>query len=86
MSRNVPMDKPLSDSDRDYLLSRGMEARVAQLDERFGAPEPDDDGFDTNYEEWTVAELEDELRRRKLSTSGKKPDLVNRLQASDAST
>jgi hypothetical protein len=36
------------------------------------------------YETWTAEELRDELHDRKLPTGGNKPDLVARLQESDA--
>lgn len=41
------------------------------------------DESDSNYEQWTVADLKAELGRRDLSTSGKKPELVERLHESD---
>lgn len=36
-----------------------------------------------SYENWTVEELKNELRRRELSTSGAKADLVSRLEEND---
>lgn len=51
-----------------------------------GAPSgdvPEDEG-DADYNEWTVDELQDELVERGLPKSGKKEDLVARLEADDA--
>jgi hypothetical protein len=42
------------------------------------------DNEETDYNEWTATELRDELAGRQLATSGKKSDLIERLQASDA--
>jgi len=41
----------------------------------------DDD--DLAYEEWTVADLVEELKRRGLPSTGKKPELVDRLRQND---
>lgn len=96
MSRQVPMDQPLSKEDREYLHARGEHARVAQLDEQF----PPEDGVaddgqeepDRNYDQWTMAELEDEVKERNeaganisLPPKHKKEHLVAALQADDAS-
>lgn len=41
-------------------------------------------GEPSQYEDLTVAQLKDELERRDLPTTGKKPELVARLDADDA--
>ena len=38
---------------------------------------------DSNYDQWSVADLKDELGRRGLDQSGKKQELVDRLHESD---
>ncbi len=38
------------------------------------------------YEDWSADELKDALRRRGLSVSGNKPDLIERLEESDEET
>lgn len=79
MSRQIPMDRPLSDDDRRYLLAHGEDARVATFDERFpeDAPEspeefaPETDGTgsgteeeDPGYEEWSADDLRAEIDER----------------------
>lgn len=44
----------------------------------------EDDGEDEPYEVWTAEELGDELARRGLPKSGKKQELIERLEADDA--
>lgn len=39
MSRQVPVDRPLSEEDREYLLTRGRDSLVARLDAAFSAEE-----------------------------------------------
>jgi hypothetical protein len=52
--------------------------------------EPDGDGSDEDdeegdsYADWTVDDLKDELGARELSKSGNKPELIARLEESDA--
>lgn len=36
-----------------------------------------------NYDEWTATDLRNELANRELSTTGRKPELVERLRESD---
>jgi hypothetical protein len=78
MSREVPMDQPLSDEDREYLHARGQHQTVEMLDERFPADDAEEEGDD--YDEWTVDELKSALAERQLPTTGKKPELVERLR------
>jgi hypothetical protein len=88
MTRQVPLDKPLSDQDREYLHMRGEHDRVASLDEQFGTVggEPLSEGDDVApYEEWTVKELDEELAARQLPKTGKQEEKVARLRADDAS-
>lgn len=52
------------------------------------APESEDDGSgggDTDYEDQSVEELKDELRRRDLPISGNKTELIARLEEDDES-
>lgn len=77
MSRtDIPMDKPLSDEDRAYLLMRGEDAKVAWFDQnRPAEPEEDSTGAEEesadveseeepadNYEEWNVTDLQNRIK------------------------
>jgi hypothetical protein len=92
MSRDVPMDRALSEEDRTYLHARGQHQTVDMLDERFGVLDDDtevldDDtevAVDTDYENWTVQDLKDELKDRQLPVSGKQEELAARLREHDA--
>lgn len=79
MSKVIDSGKPLSEEDRRYLVERGRGEEIARID---GIHSPATD--EVPYEDWTVEELRAELSDRKLSTSGKKDDLVGRLYAADA--
>ena len=97
MSREVPRDKPLSDEDREYLYARGYDDLVTQIDQNHpGGDTPtqvtnnpdepfvdDDTEADDDYENWTVAELDEELKRRQLPVSGNKDQKVSRLRTDD---
>jgi SAP domain len=80
MSRQIPMDKPLSAEDREYLHARGEHQRVEQMDETFGVEEEEEDLDQVPLEDWTVDELKAELLRLGLPTTGKKPELVERVR------
>lgn len=94
MTRKIPLDKPLSDKDRAYLLMRGKNSQVAWFDqsqaaEEKAAEEVEEEETETEevedeYDEWTVAELQAELESRKLDKTGKKQELIDRLRADDA--
>lgn len=89
MTRQVPVDAPLSDEDREYLHARGMHSTVEMLDNRFGSEDVDalgDDVADDDpmYESWLKAELEAELAKRRLSTSGTNDQKAARLREDDA--
>lgn len=99
MSRDIPMDRPLSESDRKYLEDRGSYPLIDRLDQEFGnisndGEEPEDvfdgddgdDGPDPGYEEWTAEELREELRERKLSSTGTKAEMAARLREADAAS
>lgn len=47
--------------------------------------EPDDEDLPEDYNDWTVPELREGLRRRQLPADGNKPDLIARLEEDDAS-
>lgn len=87
MTRQIPMDRALSDEDRAYLNARGEHARVAQMDEAFGSLEVEepDDGAEAgdDYDEWTVVELQAELGKRGLKKSGNQQELIARLREDD---
>lgn len=99
MSRDVPVDQPLSDEDREYLHTRGYHDMVDRIDRDFpggGTPSevtnesfvdnpedvPDEDQDD--YDSWTSAELETELKNRNLAYSGTNAQKIQRLRADDA--
>jgi hypothetical protein len=107
---------PLSDEDRDFLISIGRDRVVQQLEDEQKAiehrrfllgDEDEEEFFEENeevppYSEWTVDMLKTELTKRheamvagddgmpadeaatRYSTSGKKSELVARLEADDA--
>lgn len=96
MTRQVPRDRPLSDEDREYLHSRGYHDQVDAIDQDFpGGDTPsevtdqsfvDDDEPDEvvdDYDEWTGAELETELRKRGLPYSGNNDARIARLRGDD---
>ena len=108
MSREIDLYEPLSETDKQYLMDRGLENQVHENELRFsrsdhvtglaidntdGSDGTDADGADADTagsdtdadtdEEWvnslTVEELRDELKERKQSTVGLKPELQERL-------
>ena len=89
MTREVPMNRALSEDDRVYLHARGQHQTVDMLDERFGVASDSDDNevaVDNDYENWTVKDLQDESDERGLPRSGKKDELVARLREHDAAS
>ena len=64
-----------------------MENRSGQMEEEDSiAPSTDGDGQSEivkPYDEWTVAELQEECRNRELPVSGRKDDLIQRLEDDD---
>jgi hypothetical protein len=76
MSRTIDTTQwPLSKEDREYMLSRGRESELADLDTfhaslkdpdlaRVEAPAITVDQTDEPYTKWKVAELEEEIRLR----------------------
>ncbi len=92
MSRKVDTSDltVLSEDDLAYIESRGY-VHMAKLVEaerkRRRAAEREQVEVievDEPYSKWTVDELKAELKERKLSTEGKKDELVARLEADDA--
>ena len=85
MSRDVPRDQPLTDEDRDYLMARGNEALVAQIDQMYPSdsgeepaeadPEPGGEQVKP-YEEWTVADLQAEIDARNKAALEDNPSAV----------
>lgn len=90
MSREIPMDQPLTEEDRAYLHARGQHATVEMLDEKYPADaeeaEAEEETGD-NYDDttaWKVADLKAELEKRELPATGNRAELVARLRESDA--
>src|SRR5688572_28096011 len=92
MSREIDPSKPLSESDRQYLLARGCEEQVASIDARQAEEDSDDLEVPTElvvddeepYEDMTLAALQDECRSRQRPVGGTKQQLVSRLEEDDA--
>lgn len=96
MAREVDFENPSND-DLIYLQSRSWLIEEAQLlgveglQDKVDAfargeveeEETDEDGDDKTYAEATVEELKAELKSRGLETSGKKDELIARLEADD---
>lgn len=83
MARSVDRNKPLSDYDRAYLESRGMDALIASIDDRFPGGAGGADEELPAYEDMTVEDLKLELGERNLAVTGKKDELVARLRQDD---
>jgi hypothetical protein len=89
MSRQVDASDltVLSEEDLAYVESRGhftVVQRVVAERKRREREGVVIEEADEPYSEWTADELRDELKNRKLSTSGNKPELVERLEQSDS--
>lgn len=96
MSRYVDPSKPLSDSDREYLLARGYDDQVASMDQRFAGDGDhlqvpseivvdDEEGDDYDDDSaWTYQDLQQEARNRGLTATGKREEIVARLRENDA--
>lgn len=68
--RKIDWEKPLSDADVAWLNTTGIlgiEARIKANREQFSdAPTDDVEGFEDDYDEWKVGELEAEVAKREL--------------------
>lgn len=99
MSRNIKRGAKLSDNDRVYLASRPGGVAAYEVERKEGSPATEEDfstfsgdsdggsgpvgeGEDP-YLDWSVEDLREELKARELSTTGKKAELVARLEESD---
>lgn len=101
MARNVDTNKPLSDEDREYLNSRGQHELVARIDAEHGMADDAAAGEDLSafggndrlYEEWTLADIDQEIDERnadedrpadrRLAKSGNKTTKVAMLRSDD---
>lgn len=89
MSRNVPLDRALSDEDRVYLESRGVYGGlIERLDNEFGtasepAEEPESEPEVDKYDSMTKEEIQAELTKRELPKSGSKEEVLARLRDDD---
>lgn len=98
------LELPLSDENREFLVSRGKDTLINQLDREWANIKKAQDEAAARemeeeveivdappYEEWTVTELKEEIDNRnvdraddaKISSDGKKADLVAALEADD---
>jgi hypothetical protein len=101
MSKNIDWTQPVTGEEREWAkqfpgLHGGL---IEQTDAEYGAPEEptlagqpdeDDDAEAEGYADWTVAELQQEIRNRNkkngstMAVSGQKPELIARLEEDDA--
>lgn len=91
--RQIDWSKPLSDEDREWLLmsgQQGIEARIADHDEKFADDEEEDDDEDVQpptdeYETMTVQALADLMTARGLAIppKAKKSQVVAILREDD---
>lgn len=77
--------------EEDFLISkvRELDARVARLEAAASAAPDASQTVEDEllpYPDWSVQELRDELAGRELSTTGKKMELIARLEEDDAET
>ena len=88
MSKQIDvLTHKLTQEERDYLESRGRRHLILENDRRFpdssSAPQrtnqSEDEDWEDQVNELTVAELRDELTSRGLSASGNKDELRARL-------
>jgi len=83
----LPLDSDEFDEDEedeeDDELEDEDDEELEDEDEDEDEDEEDEDEAD-DYEDWSIAQLRAELRRRKLDASGKKDVLVSRLEDDDA--
>ena len=81
MSRNVDLNKPLSDEDREYLASRSRHHEIIVNDRMFGpggsGPEPE--YVAEHVLSLEVAELRSELIMYNITPAGHKEDLKEAL-------
>ncbi len=75
-------DEDEEDEDEDDLEDEDDE----DLEDEDEDEDEDEEEDAEDYEDWSIAQLRAELRRRKLSPSGKKPDLVSRLEDDDSTS
>lgn len=72
-------------SERDRLIARLRELDPDAASDFEGDPETDDEEV-APYSEWTVPELDAELKRRELPGGGNKAEKVKRLEDDDAAS
>lgn len=98
MSRQIPMDKPLSEEDRAYLLMRGEDGKVAWFDQNHPAvtdaeeeeTDEEDQEVEDGYDEMTVPALQARIAELNAEgaeitpASNKKADLITALRDYDA--
>lgn len=84
----------LTDAEKDWLRSWNRESEfetdagapvVDSLYPNGGLDDTDDDDDSTPYDDMDVAGLKEELTKRDLPVSGRKPELIERLVADDES-
>lgn len=84
MSMAVDETKPLTSAERRYLLERGQDAKVDQLDEIHGVLEDEDEEQELPpYTAWKHKDLANEAKRRGLDPKGTVATLAARLEKHD---
>jgi SAP domain-containing protein len=90
MALQIDPDHKYTEEERRYLLARGRRHLVLQNDRRFpdkaasspapqGSKTPEQEEWEAQVNELTVAELRDELANRNLDTKGNQDTLRKRL-------
>jgi hypothetical protein len=73
------LSDPLTEEDKAWMKSRNMEVPEESADD--DDVDPGDE--DADYSDWTIPQLQKELRARTLPVSGNKEELVARLEKDD---
>lgn len=78
--------KPISlmTSEQRATEAERLRARLAEIEGDADESDEDEDVEPEPYDAWTVQELDAELKRRQLPTSGTKAEKVKRLEEDDA--
>lgn len=80
-----PGDDPVAAVDAALSDKKAEDSQSeSEQDVPFAESADEESDEDDTYEDWSVSDLRSELGKRELSKSGTKPELVSRLEESDA--